>query len=112
MGDMKQPTSGVASHPEISYFELQAYTGATKHMGGLEATKELIELCHIKEDTHVLDVGCGVGATACYLVKRHDCNVVGVDLRESMIARSIERAWSESSDMAVTSSKPGGPEKA
>jgi len=95
MGNMKQPSSGVASHPEISYFELQAYTGATKHMGGLEATKELIELCHISEDTYVLDVGCGVGATACHLAKKHGCKVVGVDLRESMIARSIERAQRE-----------------
>lgn len=81
--------------PEISYFELQAYTGATKHMGGLEATKELIELCHINKDMYVLDVGCGVGATACYLAKTYDCQVVGVDLRESMIARSNERAQRE-----------------
>lgn len=78
--------------PGISYFELQAYVGTTKHMGGLETTKELIELCHIDGDTYVLDVGCGVGATACYLAKRHGCRVVGVDLRDAMVARSNERA--------------------
>jgi arsenite methyltransferase len=83
------------SEPEISYFELQAYVGTTKHMGGFEATKELIELCHINEETYVLDVGCGVGATACYLAKKYGCRVVGVDLRESMIARSNERAQKE-----------------
>ena len=81
--------------PELSYFELQAYVGTTKHMGGFETTKELIELCHIGKDTCVLDVGCGVGATACYLAKTYDCRVVGVDLRESMIARSNERAQRE-----------------
>jgi hypothetical protein len=27
---------------ELSYFELQAYVGTTKHMGGFEATKALI----------------------------------------------------------------------
>mgnify|MGYP005839320843 CR=1 FL=1 len=81
--------------PEISYFELQAYVGTTKHMGGLETTKELIELCHINRESYVLDVGCGVGATACYLAKRFGCRVVGVDIRESMIARSNERAQKE-----------------
>ncbi len=80
------------SDPEISYFELQAYIGTTKHMGGFETTKALIELCHVGRDTYVLEVGCGVGATACYMAKEHGCRVVGIDLRESMIARSNERA--------------------
>ena len=83
------------SDPELSYFELQAYMGTTKHMGGFETTKTLIELCHIGKDTRVLEVGCGVGATACYLAKKHGCKVIGVDLRESMIARSNERAQKE-----------------
>ena len=83
------------ANPEISYFELQAYVGTTKHMGGFETTKALIELCHISKDTYVLEVGCGVGATACYLAKKYGCRVVGVDLRESMIARSNERAQKE-----------------
>lgn len=83
------------SNPELSYFELQAYIGTTKHLGGFETTKALIELCHIDKDTYVLDIGCGVGAMACYLAKKHSCRVVGVDLRESMIARSNERAQKE-----------------
>ena len=91
MGEKKPETSS----PEISYFELQAYVGTTKHMGGFETTKALIELCHIGKDTYVLEVGCGVGATACYLAKKHGCRVVGVDLLESMIARSNERAQKE-----------------
>ena len=83
------------SEPDLSYFELQAYVGTTKHMGGFETTKVLIELCHINKDTYVLDAGCGVGATACYLAKRYGCRVVGVDLSEGMIARSNERAKRE-----------------
>lgn len=83
------------SSPEISYFELQAYVGTTKHMGGFETTKALIELCHINQGIDVLEVGCGVGATACYLAKKYGCRVVGVDLLESMIARSKERAQRE-----------------
>jgi len=78
--------------PEISYFELQAYVGTTKHMGGFETTKELIELCHVDGDTYVLDAGCGAGATASYLAKAYGCRVVGVDLREAMVTLSTERA--------------------
>ena len=83
------------SELELSYFELQAYWGATKHMGGLKATKGLIELCHIDEGKYVLDVGCGIGITPCYVAKKYGCKVVGVDIRDSMIERSKERAKRE-----------------
>ena len=83
------------SSPEISYFGLQAYVGTTKHMGGFESTKVLIELCHIGKDTYVLEVGCGVGATTCYLAKEYGCQVIGVDINKAMIARSNERAQRE-----------------
>lgn len=80
------------SEPELTYFEAQAYWGATKHMGGLKATKELIELCNIDKGKQVLDVGCGVGATPCYIAKRHGCRVVGVDISEKMIDWANKRA--------------------
>lgn len=84
-----------SSSSEFDYLDLQAYMGTTKHMGGLEATKELIELCHIDEGAYILDVGCGVGATACYLARHHGCQVVGVDIREAMVARARDRAGRE-----------------
>jgi len=83
------------SEPESYYFELQAHIGATKHGGGLKATEELVELCYIDKDKYVLDIGCGVGATPCYLAKRHGCRVVGVDISEGMIDRSNARAKRE-----------------
>jgi ubiquinone/menaquinone biosynthesis C-methylase UbiE len=81
--------------PDMSYFELQAFMGTTKHMGGFEATRELVELCHIDTGAYVLDVGSGAGATASYLAKTIGCRVVGVDLREAMVALSTERAQRE-----------------
>ena len=83
------------SMPNIAYLDLQAYIGATKHLGGLEATKDLIRLCQIDERAHVLDIGCGVGATACYLAKQYGCRVTGIDIREGMIARAKEMAQDE-----------------
>ena len=77
------------------FFDFAAEVGLTKRLGGLGATDELIELCHIDKGSYVLDVGCGVGVTPCYLAKRHGCRVVGVDIHERMIDRSNERAKRE-----------------
>jgi len=80
---------------ERTFFDFAAYVGLTKHMGGLEATDELLALCHAGEGSHVLDVGCGSGATACTIAKTHGCRVVGVDIREQMVERSREMAERE-----------------
>ncbi len=77
------------------FFDFAAEAGLTKHFGGLGATEELVELCHVGEGSHVLDVGCGAGQTPCYLARRHGCRVVGVDILEAMIERSRERAERE-----------------
>ena len=77
------------------FFDFAAEVGLTKHLGGVGATEELIELCHIGEDKYVLDVGCGAGVTPCFIAKRCGCRVVGVDILEGMVERSRERAKRE-----------------
>jgi len=37
----------------------------------------MVELCQIDTASHVLDVGCGVGAKACYLAKTMDAEWLG-----------------------------------
>lgn len=91
MKNKKQSLQKETSEPEFSYFGLQAYWGGTKHYGGLKATEALIGLCHLSKGKYVLDVGCGVGITACYIAKRRGCRVVGVDISESMIDWAIKR---------------------
>ena len=77
------------------FFDFAAEVGFTKHIGGVEATELLVELCHIDADSYVLDVGCGAGATAAYLVKQHGCRVAGVDIRPRMVERARETAQRE-----------------
>jgi arsenite methyltransferase len=77
------------------FFDFAAQVGLTKHLGGAEATDELVQLCHIGDGAYVLDVGCGAGVTPVYLAKGHGCRVVGVDISEGMIERSRERAARE-----------------
>ena len=86
---------------QTTVFDIQAETGLTKHLGGFKATRELIELCHIDRGKYVLDVGCGVGVTPCYLAKRYGCRVVGIDISERMIERSNERARREGVEDSV-----------
>ena len=86
--------------PEISeaglrYFDFLADVGITKHYGSLNVTQELAALCRIGQGQTVLDVGCGVGVTPCYLAKEHGCRVVGVDITPKMVERSQERAERE-----------------
>jgi len=92
MGNTERLSPEEISEP---YFELQADWGITKHMGGLKTTEELIELCHIEEGKYVLEVGCGVGITACYIAKKIGSRVVGVDICQRMVDRSVERAKRE-----------------
>lgn len=78
-----------------TFFDFAAEVGLTKHLGGIEATEALIELCHIGKGKYVLDVGCGVGVTPCFIAKRYGPRVVGVDISERMVERSRERAKRE-----------------
>jgi arsenite methyltransferase len=73
------------------FFDFAAEVGLTKHIGGLEATEDLAQLCHIGKGQYVLDVGCGVGVTPCFLAKRFGCRVVGVDISARMVNRSNDR---------------------
>ncbi|HEX7567242.1 MAG TPA: class I SAM-dependent methyltransferase [Anaerolineaceae bacterium] len=80
------------SKPGFSYFELQATWGFTKHMGGQKATAELAETCHLGQDSNFLVIGCGIGASTCYLVQKLGCRGTGIDLSEGMVAWSQKRA--------------------
>lgn len=80
---------------EEHLFDFAAEAGLTKHLGGVEATDTLAELCHIGRGSTVLDVGCGVGATPVYLAKRYGCRVIGVDIVPRMIERCEEKARRE-----------------
>jgi SAM-dependent methyltransferase len=62
------------------------------HPGGLEITRELAELCKVREATSLLDVAAGTGESACYLAQHFGCSVVGVDASEYMVERAVRKA--------------------
>lgn len=91
----KQAGQEAVPEQELDYLGLQAAVGVTKHDGGSKATSELIELCQISKDKHILDVGSGTGRTSCLLARKYGCTVVAVDVSEKMLDWSKERAREE-----------------
>ena len=93
MKDEKRSLSGETLEP--AYLELLANLGMTRHLGGVGATDKLVKLCQIGQGKYILDVGCGIGKTACRLAKQLDCRLVGVDISPRMVEWSKERARKE-----------------
>lgn len=60
--------------------------------GGLETTKEFVEMLDLKAGQRVLDVGCGIGGGDFYMAENFDVDVVGIDLSINMISFALERA--------------------
>lgn len=58
------------------------------HPGGFEATDKLAQLCHISNDTKVLDIACGKGTGAVYIAKKYGCKVEGIDIDKNLIEQA------------------------
>ncbi|MFC1878679.1 class I SAM-dependent methyltransferase [Chloroflexota bacterium] len=75
------------------YLDMQARIGYTKHIGGIQSTRQLLDLCEVTADKTVLNVGCGGGATNLYLAETYGNHSVGVDLKENMVATA--QGWAQ-----------------
>lgn len=64
---------------------MQEATGETLRPGGFKLTEKALNFCGLTEQTRVLDLGCGMGATAAYLFKNHGITVVGLDPSEKLL---------------------------
>jgi ubiquinone/menaquinone biosynthesis C-methylase UbiE len=62
-------------------FAIWEVAGTTEHLGGVSATRRLLDLCDIAPGQIVLDVGCGTGYAARYLAKRCGARVLAADIR-------------------------------
>ena len=80
-----------------SIYALLAEVGFKKyfHLGGFDATRALIDLCPLDANSHVIDIGCATGKTACYLARRYGCSILGVDILPAMVQRAKERTRAE-----------------
>lgn len=56
------------------------------HIGGRVATKHLLDQLTVAPQSHLLDVGCGLGGAARFVSSSYACRVTGVDLTPEYIA--------------------------
>ncbi|XP_052231332.1 uncharacterized protein LOC127844849 isoform X1 [Dreissena polymorpha] len=60
--------------------------------GGIETTRDFVSRLDLQPGQLVLDVGCGIGGSAFYMVKEFGVQVVAIDLSTNMISLVRQRA--------------------
>jgi ubiquinone/menaquinone biosynthesis C-methylase UbiE len=76
----------------FSYLDMLAKIGYARHIGGKGATDRLIKKAGIRKGSKVLDVGSGLGKTACRLAAETGCTVTGVDIMPAMVGQAKKTA--------------------
>jgi ubiquinone/menaquinone biosynthesis C-methylase UbiE len=56
------------------------------HPGGYKSTRELCSLCNLNQNSHVLDLACGVGTTSFFISEKYGCRITAIDISEGLIA--------------------------
>jgi ubiquinone/menaquinone biosynthesis C-methylase UbiE len=55
------------------------------HTGGRQATVDFADMAAFAPDSHILDVGCGIGGPSRYFAAARGCRVTGIDLTEDYV---------------------------
>lgn len=66
-------------------------TGPAIRPGGLNVTRAGIEACGFKSGAKILDIGCGMGATAEFLEREYGFHCTGIDISEALISEGLKR---------------------
>jgi arsenite methyltransferase len=69
----------------------QPFAAAGIRPGGLELTHRALVLSRLAPGDAALDVGCGTGVTAGYLIREHTIQAVGVDSSSLLVSRGKAR---------------------
>jgi len=77
---------------ELPYFEFAACLDICSHKGGINATKQILKHIKMNDRLRILDAGCGIGKTSCYIAKYYNCEVVGIDITKLCIDKAKKLA--------------------
>ncbi len=89
----------------LDYYDALAALGVeSAHPGGFEMTQTWLSHMPFEHGQEVLEVGCGVGKTACEISRRFDVLMTAVDVRKDMIEKAKARslAYGVNVDFLVT----------
>lgn len=70
----------------------------TKEKAQVQLVEHLAELTDIKPGAHILDIGCGFGASSLYLAKRYSASVTGITISPVQVKMAIQAAAREKVD--------------
>jgi ubiquinone/menaquinone biosynthesis C-methylase UbiE len=70
---------------------LHEMQGGSMHPGGLRLTSRAAKLADLKSGMHVVDIGCGIGATSAHLKKKLGLNVVGLELSDELVNIGLKK---------------------
>jgi ubiquinone/menaquinone biosynthesis C-methylase UbiE len=75
-----------------NYLDLLAYFGiGGSHPGGFPLTQLILKDENIRSFHSVLDIGCGTGQTADFVLQQYGCDVTAVDNHPVMVQKAKER---------------------
>ena len=60
------------------------------HVGGWQATEDVLARLGVPQGARALDIGCGVGGTARTLAVQHGARVTGIDLTPEFVAAAAD----------------------
>jgi 2-polyprenyl-3-methyl-5-hydroxy-6-metoxy-1,4-benzoquinol methylase len=60
------------------------------HVGGWQATEQVVDRLGVASGARVLDVGCGIGGTARTLAVQRGAAVTGIDLTPAFVAAATD----------------------
>lgn len=72
-------------------FDIWEKGGLTEHLGGINASKRLLDACSLTKGRQILDIGCGTGYTACYLAENYQAKVIALDINQTSITEARKR---------------------
>lgn len=70
---------------------MQEATGETLRPGGFTLTQKAVSFCGLHKQSRVLDVGCGMGATASFLSQNYGIKTVGIDPSKKLLKIAKEK---------------------
>jgi len=77
-----------SSTPFYASEALRAAAGDALRPGGLELTERAVAFCSFPPGARVADIGCGIGATADGLRRRHGLAAFGLEPSDAMLRRA------------------------
>lgn len=79
---------------DIKLYENELFTGITGpaiRPGGFDITRAGMQACGFHRGAEILDIGCGMGATAELLEREYGFHCTGIDISEALISEGLRR---------------------